>query len=100
MLRLGRYIQISRGARRKFAIGPSRTSTYIDLSSGAGRAQVRGSSGIVDGSPLVAYRAALTSGQARTEIHLADAVQPNHQASAAERLATGDRDRGPVWQQY
>jgi three-Cys-motif partner protein len=81
----GSYIDISRGARRKFAIGPSRTATYIDLFSGAGRARVRGTSRIIDGSPLVAYRAAVASEQAFTEIHLADA-DPALRLAAAKRI--------------
>src|SRR5258708_5756938 len=71
--RLRAYIEISRGARRMFREGPSRIATYIDLFCGSGRARVRGTFRIIDGSPLVAYRAGVSSGHPFTEIHLADA---------------------------
>lgn len=39
--RLNRFIDIAHGVRRKFIAGPSRTATYVDMFSGAGRARVR-----------------------------------------------------------
>jgi three-Cys-motif partner protein len=72
-LRLSRYIDLARGARAKFA--PPRGSggaSYIELFSGPGRSLIEGTSEYIDGSPLVAYKAARTSGARFSEIHLND----------------------------
>jgi three-Cys-motif partner protein len=75
--------------RRKFITGPSHAATYIDLYCGAGRARVRDSEEIIDGSPLVAYRAAAASGDPFTEIYLADADAGRLNAAAARIAAAG-----------
>ena len=87
--RLRRYIDIAHGVRRKFATGPSRTASYIDLYCGAGRARVRDTAEIIDGSPLVAYRSAAASDDPFTEIHLADADESRLKAAAARIVAAG-----------
>jgi hypothetical protein len=71
--RLRKYVDISRGARANF-LPPKGTggASYIDLYSGYGRAIIRDNGLVVDGSPLVAYRSALTGGAAFSEIHVAD----------------------------
>jgi three-Cys-motif partner protein len=72
-LRLSRYVDLAKGARAKFA--PPRGTggaSYIELFSGPGRSLVEGTSEYVDGSPLVAYRAAHASGVRFSEIHLND----------------------------
>lgn len=89
--RLRRYIDIARAVRRKFIAGPSRTATYIDLYCGAGRARVRDTSEIIDGSALVAYQAAAASGDHFTEIHIGDADTAKLQATAARISAAGGR---------
>ena len=87
--RLRRFIDIAHGVRRKFIAGPSRTATYVDMFSGAGRARVRDTGEIIDGSPLVAYRAAANSKDLFTEIHLADADATRVNAAAARVRALG-----------
>jgi three-Cys-motif partner protein len=72
-LRLSRYVDIAKGARAKFA--PPRGTGgagYIELFSGPGRSLIEGTSEYIDGSPLVAYRAAHASGVRFSEIHLND----------------------------
>jgi three-Cys-motif partner protein len=72
-LRLSRYVDLAKGARAKFA--PPRGTggaSYIELFSGPGRSLIEGTSEYIDGSPLVAYRAAHASGVRFSEIHLND----------------------------
>ncbi len=72
-LRLKRYIDLARGARAKFI--PPRGSggaSYIELFSGPGRSLIRDTSRYIDGSPLVAYKAARTSKVRFSEIYLND----------------------------
>jgi three-Cys-motif partner protein len=71
--RLRKYIDASRGARAAF-VPPRGTggAAYIDLFSGPGRSNIRDTSRIIDGSPLVAYRSAYASRIRFSEIHLAD----------------------------
>src|ERR1041384_5866540 len=61
--RLRRYISASRGARAKF-LPPYKEggASYIELFSGPGRSRIRGTTQIIDGSPIVAYKAAHASG--------------------------------------
>jgi three-Cys-motif partner protein len=72
-LRLSQYIDLAKGARAKVA-PPKGTggAGYIELFSGPGRSLIEGTSEYIDGSPLVAYRAALASGVRFSEIHLND----------------------------
>jgi three-Cys-motif partner protein len=72
-LRLSRYVDLAKGARAKFA-QPRGTggASYIELFSGPGRSLIEGTSEYIDGSPLVAYRAAHASGVRFSEIHLND----------------------------
>ena len=51
--RIRKYIDISRAVRRKFVKGKG-GATYIDLFCGPGRARVRETTRIVDGSALAA----------------------------------------------
>ena len=90
--RLRKYVDISRQARRKY-IDPSRSklrgavggATYIDLFCGPGRCRVRETGEIIDGSPLVAYKAAVAGKVQFTEIHLAD-LNADFSAAAASRV--------------
>jgi three-Cys-motif partner protein len=72
-LRLSRYVDIAKGARAKF-VQPRGTggASFIELFSGPGRSLIEGTSEYIDGSPLVAYRAAHASGVRFSEIHLND----------------------------
>jgi len=81
--RLRRYIQASRGARAKFLppVGKGGAS-YIELYSGAGRSLITGTSQIIDGSAVVAYKAARGSGHPFSELQLSDLEAENSSALA------------------
>jgi three-Cys-motif partner protein len=83
--RLRRYVDITRATRRKWVHG-SGGATYIDLFCGAGRALIRGTQEKIDGSPLVAFKAARDGGVRFSEIHIADASEERCRA-AERRLA-------------
>jgi len=70
--RLKRYIDISSHARKKFIAGRSGAATYIDLFCGPGQSRVRDTNTIIDGSPLVAFKAARDSSYPFSAIHLGD----------------------------
>jgi three-Cys-motif partner protein len=83
--RLRRYVDITSATRRKWVHG-SGGATYIDLFCGAGRAIIRGTQQKIDGSPLVAFKAARDSRVSFSDIHIADASEESCRASA-HRLA-------------
>jgi three-Cys-motif partner protein len=89
-LRLSRYIDVARGARAKF-VPPkgSGGAGYIELFSGPGRSNIEGTSEYIDGSPLVAYRAARLSGVRFSEIHLNDLDGEKAQALDVRIKAAG-----------
>jgi three-Cys-motif partner protein len=82
--RLRKYVEASKGARAKFLPPPTwRTgASYIELYSGAGRSLIKDTDTIIDGSPLVAYKAALASGARFSELHFADLDARNSNALA------------------
>jgi hypothetical protein len=84
--RVARYIQASRGARAKF-LPPNGTggASYIELYSGAGRSLITGTNQIIDGSPIVAFKAACDSGHRFSEIHLSD-LEPQNSSALAQRI--------------
>jgi three-Cys-motif partner protein len=84
--RLRKYIQASHGARAKF-LPPNGTggASYIELYSGAGRSLITGTSQIIDGSPIVAFKAARASGDPFSEMHLSD-LEPQNSAALAQRI--------------
>jgi three-Cys-motif partner protein len=81
--RLRKYVEASSGARAKF-LPPRGTggASYIELYSGAGRSLIRDTKTIIDGSALVAYKAARASGTPFSELHLSDLEQRNTDALA------------------
>ncbi len=81
---LRKYLDISRGVRTKFIGGPGGAS-YVDLFCGTGRAVVRDSSEIVDGSPLLAFKCARDGGAPFSQMHIADA-SPDKCRAAEQRL--------------
>ena len=85
--RLRKYIEASKGARAKFLPPPRwRTGTsYIELYSGAGRSLIRDTDKIIDGSALVAYKAASASGAPFSELHVAD-LNPRNIEALAQRI--------------
>jgi three-Cys-motif partner protein len=74
--RLRRYISASRGARAKF-LPPHNDggASYIELFSGPGRSRIRDTVQIIDGSPLVAYKAGHASGARFSSLHFGDLEQ-------------------------
>lgn len=87
---LSRYIDITRATRRKFS-DPARAptkpagATYIEVFSGSGRARIKETKAVIDGSPLVAFRSAVRGGVPFTEIHLGD-LRAEYSAAAAKRI--------------
>lgn len=88
--RLRKYIDISRAARRKFVLG-SGGATYIDLYCGAGRAVVRETGEIIDGSPLIAFRCAVRGSVPFSQFYVADADQEKCDACAKRITNAGGR---------
>ena len=71
-LRLRKYVDISRGVRAGW-IGPGKAgATYVDLFSGPGRARIRDTTDVVDGSPIAAWITSRNGGAPFSEIHIAD----------------------------
>jgi three-Cys-motif partner protein len=87
--RLKKYIDISSYARKKFLAGRSASASYIDLFCGPGQSRIRDTVTIVDGSPLVAFRAAQASGQPFSELHLGD-LNADVVDAACARIAKAD----------
>jgi three-Cys-motif partner protein len=83
--RLRKYVDISRGVRRKWVQG-SGGATFIDLYCGSGRAIIRDTGEKIDGSPLVAFKCARDGSAPFTEIHIADASEEKCGA-AEQRIA-------------
>jgi three-Cys-motif partner protein len=69
--RVRKYVDISRAARRKFVKGKG-GATYIDMFCGPGRARVRETARIIDGSALVAAKEAIDSKTEFSELYIAD----------------------------
>jgi len=69
--RVRKYVDISRAVRRMYLTGSG--ATFIELFCGPGRARIRDTTRIVDGSTLVAAKEAQATRTMFTEIHVADA---------------------------
>ena len=85
--RVQRYIEIASKARAMYVPPPAWRggASYIELFSGPGRSIIRGTKRFIDGSPLVAYKAAQASGVPFTEIHLND-LEPANSAAVDKRI--------------
>jgi three-Cys-motif partner protein len=79
--RLRKYIDAYRSARAMF-LPPKGTggAAYIDLFSGPGRSQIEETGQFIDGSPLVAYKAAQQSGTRFSDLHFNDIDAANRGA--------------------
>jgi three-Cys-motif partner protein len=86
--RLRKYVDITRATRRKWVQG-SGGATYLDLFCGSGRAIIRDTDEVIDGSPLVAFKAARDGGVPFSEIHLADAAEDRCRAAEQRIIAEG-----------
>jgi three-Cys-motif partner protein len=88
--RLRRYISASRGARAKF-LPPHNDggASYIELFSGPGRSRIRDTTQIIDGSPLVAYKAGHASGARFSSLHFGDLEQSKIEALQTRVKALG-----------
>jgi three-Cys-motif partner protein len=97
--RLRKYIDIYRDVRKKFT-DPNRApnfrggATYIDLFCGPGRAKVRETGLLIDGSPLVAVKSAIAGKYPFSEIHLADLNRTYSEAAVKRVSALGANARG------
>jgi three-Cys-motif partner protein len=79
--RLKKYIDAYRSARSMF-LPPKGTggAAYVDLFSGPGRSQLEDTAQFIDGSPLVAYKAARQSGTRFSDLHFNDIDAANMDA--------------------
>jgi three-Cys-motif partner protein len=81
---LGRYVDISRGARAKFT-GPFKPGTsYIDLFCGPGRCKIKDGP-FIDGSCVTAWRKSVESGVPFTHVYISD-KDDARVAASTERL--------------
>jgi three-Cys-motif partner protein len=85
--RVQRYVEITSGARAGYVPPPAWRggASYIELFCGPGRSLIRGTKRIIDGSPLIACKAAQASGVPFTEMHLND-FDPVKVAAVEKRL--------------
>ena len=84
--RLKKYIDAYRSVRALY-LPPKGTggAGYIELFSGPGRSQIKGTDQFVDGSPIVAYKAAQRSSTLFSEIHLND-LDRNKSSALQQRI--------------
>lgn len=92
--RLKRYIDITRAPRSRYTVPTPAFpnvagAAYIDLFSGPGRARIRETGAIIDGSPLVAFKAAQLSGVTYSDIHIGDLDESYVRAAAERTRAAG-----------
>jgi len=86
--RLVKYVDITRGVRRKFE---KVETTYIELFCGPGRSIIEDNKEIIDGSPILAARTAKESYVPYTKIHIAD-FEPSYVEAVSIRLRDITRD--------
>jgi three-Cys-motif partner protein len=93
--RLRKYVDISRATRRKFVEGPG-GATYVDLYCGAGRAVIRDTGEIIDGSPIVAFKCARDGGVPFSEFYIADVSDELCRAAEGRILEVGGNPRTEI----
>jgi three-Cys-motif partner protein len=87
------YVQISSGTRKKFS-----HCAFIDVFSGPGKSKVRGTSELIDGSPVAAYKQAQKS-KSFSKIYISDTDQELLDSAASRLRALGaqvSRIEGPA----
>jgi three-Cys-motif partner protein len=87
---LRKYIDITKATRRKFTdvSRPAKLcggATYIEVFAGSGRARIKETGALIDGSPLVAFKSATTGGVPFSEIHLGD-IREDYSTAASKRI--------------
>lgn len=83
--RLRTYLDLSRGARKRFLTGWAKSATFIDLFCGPGRARVKDTDEWIDGSAVAAWKISQESGAPFSEVIVADIDEPRRRATV-ERL--------------
>jgi three-Cys-motif partner protein len=85
--RVKAYIEIASATRAKYVPPPAwhAGASYIELFSGPGRSLIRRTKNFIDGSPVIAYKAAQASGVPFTKMHLND-FDPAKAAAVEARL--------------
>jgi three-Cys-motif partner protein len=84
--RLRKYVDAAGAARAKYVPPNGQSSaSYVELFCGAGRSVVRETGKIIDGSAIVAYKAARQSVARFSDLHLSD-LDPRNSAAAAARI--------------
>jgi three-Cys-motif partner protein len=88
--RLRKYIDAYRSDRAQY-LPPKGTggSGYIELFSGPGRSQIKGTKEFIDGSPLVAYNEAKRSGTRFSDLHFNDLDREQITGPQAAAYRTG-----------
>ncbi len=82
---LRRYLDISRGARRK-VLGPGKAgATFVDLFSGPGRARIRETGQWIDGSAIAAWKIGQEGNAGFSEILVSD-IDERRREACVERL--------------
>lgn len=69
---LKRYLDISRGARKKYIGDRKGGAVYFDLFCGAGRSRIRGTEEWIDGSAVAAWKTCRDGGAPFTDIYISD----------------------------
>jgi three-Cys-motif partner protein len=86
--RLRKYVDICRAVRRKF-IRRRNPATYTDLYCGSGRAIIRDTDEVIDGSPLVAFKSARDGGVPFSEFYIADTDEEKCRAAEKRLISAG-----------
>ena len=88
-LRLRKYVDISRAARRKWGKEYGKETGYIDLYCGPGRAIIKETGEVIDGSAVVAAMEAAEKNVPFNGVYVADLDQQNVDACVARLTAKG-----------
>lgn len=88
-LRLRKYVDISRAARRKWSKEYGKETGYIDLYCGPGRAMIKETGEVIDGSAVVAVTEAAEKNVPFDGVYVADLDQQNVDACVARLTEKG-----------